>query len=63
MKTIKVKTSTQYHKKDVQLTNQELVMLYNACAEIVNDSPEMVGYRNLATKLLVITKNKSHENN
>lgn len=35
----------------VELSIMDLISIYNACADIVNEHPQMIGYKNICLKL------------
>jgi hypothetical protein len=35
---------------------QDVKILYNACIDIINEHPEMIGYENVAKKLEMVIK-------
>lgn len=45
---------TNYDYVDMTLYLQDVKMLYNACVDIINKNPEMIGYKKTAEKLLMV---------
>ena len=54
---------TNYDYVDVTLYLQDVKILYNACVDILNRHPEMIGYRQTAEKLLLVIEEKENQNN
>ena len=57
MKLLSIKKTDENLVINTELTTQELKMLYNACADIVNELPDMTGYKDLAGKLKAVISN------
>jgi hypothetical protein len=45
---------TNYDYVSMSLYLQDVKMLYNACVDIINEHPEMIGYKKTAEKLLMV---------
>lgn len=54
MKHIKLTPTDHYTYVDMTLYLGDVKILYNACIDIINEHPEMIGYENTAKKLLMI---------
>jgi hypothetical protein len=50
----KLNHETNYDYVDMTLYLQEVKMLYNACVDIINRQPMMLGYVETAKKLLMV---------
>ena len=51
---------TNYDYVDVTLYLQDVKILYNACVDIINRHPEMIGYKRTAEKLLMIIEEQEN---
>ena len=51
---------TNYDYVDVTLYLQDVKILYNACVDIINRHPEMIGYKRTAGKLLMIIEEQEN---
>jgi hypothetical protein len=56
MKHIKLDPQTNKQYVDLTLYVQDVKILYNACVDILNQHPEMIGYKNTAKKLKMVLK-------
>ena len=54
MEYIKLDPKTKYNYVDLTLYIQDVTILYNACVDILNEHPEMIGYQMTASKLKMI---------
>jgi hypothetical protein len=54
MKPILLDPNTNYDYVDMTLYLQDVKILHNACVDILNECPEMVGYRQVAEKLRMV---------
>jgi hypothetical protein len=54
MEYIKLDPKTKYNYVDLTLYIQDVTILYNACVDILNEHPEMIGYQLTASKLKMI---------
>ena len=54
MEYIKLDPQTKYNYVDLTLYIQDVTILYNACVDILNEHPEMIGYQMTASKLKMI---------
>ena len=54
MEHILLDSKTNYQYVDMTLYLQDVKMLYNACVDILNEHPEMVGYEMVAKKLKMV---------
>jgi hypothetical protein len=54
MEHIKLNPIEDYTYVDMTLYLQDVKMLYNACVDILNEYPEMIGYEKTAKKLLMV---------
>jgi hypothetical protein len=54
MKHIYLKSNDDYTNVDMTLCLTDVKILYNACIDIINEYPEMIGYERTAKKLLMI---------
>ena len=54
MEYIKLDPQTKYNYVDLTLYIQDVTILYNACVDILNEHPEMIGYQLTASKLKMI---------
>jgi hypothetical protein len=61
MKHIKIDFENDKVETTLKLPLEELKMLYNACVDILNDHPNMTGYRRTATKLRAVIDGESFE--
>ena len=62
MKHILIKFETDYKNVDLTLHLSDVKILYNACVDILNDTPEMISYGQVAEKLrLVIQESENSE--
>ena len=50
----KLNPKTDYTSVDLTLTLQDVKVLYNACVDISNQYPEMIGYKKIMEKLLPV---------
>jgi hypothetical protein len=50
----KLNPETDYNYVDMTLYLQDVKILYNACVDIINQYPEMIGYKRTAEKLLLV---------
>ena len=53
----KLNPKTDYTLVDMTLYLQDVKVLYNACVDISNQYPEMIGYQKIMEKLLPIIDN------
>ena len=51
---------TDYDYVDMTLYLQDVKILYNACVDIINRHPEMIGYRQTAKKLLLVIEEQEN---
>lgn len=51
---------TDYDYVDMTLYLQDVKILYNACVDIINRHPEMIGYKRTAEKLLMVIEEKEN---
>jgi hypothetical protein len=56
MEHIKLNLKNNYDYVDMTLYLQDVKILYNACIDIINEHPEMIGYENVAKKLEMVIK-------
>jgi hypothetical protein len=56
MEHIKLNLKNNYDYVDMTLYLQDVKILYNACIDIINENPEMIGYENVAKKLEMVIK-------
>jgi hypothetical protein len=56
MKPILLNQKNNYNYVDMTLHLQDVKILYNACIDIINEYPEMIGYENVAKKLEMVIK-------
>ena len=56
MKPILLNQKNNYNYVDMTLYLQDVKILYNACIDIINEYPEMIGYKNVAKKLEMVIK-------
>jgi hypothetical protein len=56
MKHILLNQKNNYDYVDMTLYLQDVKILYNACIDIINEHPEMIGYENVAKKLEMVIK-------
>jgi hypothetical protein len=54
MKHILLDPNTNYEYVDLTLYVSDVKILYNACVDILNKNPEMIGYENVAKKLKLV---------
>ena len=54
MEYIKLDPQTKYNYVDLTLYIQDVTILYNACVDILNEHPEMIGYQITASKLKMV---------
>jgi hypothetical protein len=54
MKHKQLNNKTDYDYVDMTLYLQDVKILYNACVDIINQYPEMIGYKRTAEKLLLV---------
>ena len=54
MEHILLDSKANYQYVDMTLYLQDVKMLYNACVDILNEHPEMVGYEMVAKKLKMV---------
>ena len=54
MKHILLNSATNETYVDLTLYLEDVKILYNACVDILNEHPEMIGYRRTAEKLKLI---------
>jgi hypothetical protein len=54
MEHILLDPNTNYKYVDMTLYLQDVKILYNACVDILNEHPEMVGYKRTAEKLKMV---------
>jgi len=54
MEHILLNSETNYKNVDMTLYLQDVKILYNACIDILNRHPEMIGYRQVAEKLRLV---------
>jgi len=54
MENIKLDPQTKYNYVDLTLYIQDVTILYNACVDILNRHPEMIGYQMTASKLKMV---------
>ena len=54
MKHITLDPKTKYNYVDLTLYIQDVTILYNACVDILNEHPEMIGYQMTASKLKMV---------
>jgi hypothetical protein len=57
MKHILLDPNTNYDYVDLTLYVQDVKILYNACVDILNEHPEMIGYERTAKKLKLVLDN------
>jgi len=56
MEYIKLNPKNNYDYVDMTLYLQDVKILYNACIDIINEHPEMIGYEKVAKKLEMVIK-------
>jgi hypothetical protein len=56
MEHILLNQKNNYDYVDMTLYLQDVKILYNACIDIINEHPEMIGYENVAKKLEMVIK-------
>ena len=56
MEHILLNQKNNYDYVDMTLYLQDVKILYNACIDIINENPEMIGYENVAKKLEMVIK-------
>jgi hypothetical protein len=61
MKHIKLDPQTNKQYVDMTLYLEDVKILYNACVDILNEHPEMIGYKRTAQKLQMVIQEQ--ENN
>jgi len=54
MKHILLDSETNYEMVGLNLYVSDVKILYNACVDILNKNPEMIGYENVAKKLKLV---------
>ena len=54
MEHIILNQKNNYNYVDMTLHLQDVKILYNACIDIINEYPEMIGYEKVAKKLLMV---------
>lgn len=54
---IKLDSNTNKQYVDMTLYVQDVKILYNACVDILNEHPEMIGYERTAKKLKMVLDN------
>jgi hypothetical protein len=54
---------TNYEYVDMTLYLQDVKMLYNACVDIINQQPMMLGYVETAKKLLMVIEEQENKTN
>ena len=54
----KLDPQTDYTYVDMTLYLQDVKVLYNACVDISNQYPEMIGYKKIMEKLLLVIDDK-----
>ena len=54
MEHITLDPKTKYNYVDLTLYIQDVTILYNACVDILNEHPEMIGYQMTASKLKMV---------
>jgi hypothetical protein len=59
----KLNQETNYDYVDMTLYLQEVKMLYNACVDIINRQPMMLGYKETAKKLLMVIEEQENKTN
>ena len=47
-------SETNYELVDMTLYLQDVTILHNACVDILNECPEMLGYRKVMEKLALV---------
>jgi hypothetical protein len=57
MKHILLDPNTNHDYVDLTLYVQDVKILYNACVDILNEHPEMIGYERTAKKLKMVLDN------
>jgi hypothetical protein len=57
MKHILLDATTNKNYVDVTLYVEDIKILYNACVDILNEHPEMIGYERTAKKLKMVLDN------
>ena len=62
MKPILLDPNTNYDYVDMTLYLQDVKILHNACIDILNECPEMVGYRQVSEKLKMVIENANTKN-
>ena len=61
MKHILLDSKTNKNYVDLTLYVEDVKILYNACVDILNENPEMVGYQRTAEKLKMVLDNHQEE--
>ena len=56
MEHILLNKETDYKSVGMELYLQDIKILYNACIDIINQHPEMIGYERVAKKLEMVIK-------
>lgn len=54
MEHITLDPKTKYNYVDLTLYIQDVTILYNACVDILNEHPDMIGYQMTASKLKMV---------
>ena len=54
MEHITLDPKTKYNYVDLTLYIQDVTILYNACVDILNEHPEMIGYQMTASNLKMV---------
>lgn len=57
MEHILLNRETDYEWCEMVLNLQDVKILYNACVDILNRHPEMIGYERVAQKLKMVIEN------
>lgn len=57
MEYIKLDKDTDYNYVSMELYLQDVKILHNACVDILNKHPEMIGYERVAKKLRMVIEN------
>jgi hypothetical protein len=61
MEPILLDPNTNYDYVDMTLYLQDVKILHNACVDILNECPEMIGYRRVAEKLRMVIENANNK--
>lgn len=60
MEYIQLNRETDYEWCQMVLNLQDVKILYNACVDILNRNPEMIGYQRVAQKLKMVIESNDN---